>query len=321
LIELVGIYKIENKNNGMVYIGQSVSIMTRWEQHISTLSRNKHKSTKMQNDYKKGSICDFDFSVVEIVENKDNLNDREYYWIEYYKAYLDYNTVHRLELCDDYEEARKNNYKDCYEYMDRRLIKNISINFNRTIEYDNLISYVDYEVLLSLCNIAIKSNNNIIRTSYRELSKIMHFPCYGSAIRKRIEKSLYNIKNTLLNIDNESFKIIEDIIFDKNDKDNKTLTIKLNNMFNSDYKSIIKYEDSARLSLKSNLSRIIYLCIKDKYKTKRIKMSMDEFLNLVKMDKNKYYIKQRLEDALTELVANNIIKEYKISNEEIFMIR
>ena len=40
---MIGIYKIENKVNGKVYIGQSVNIESRWKGHKSNLRNNKHK--------------------------------------------------------------------------------------------------------------------------------------------------------------------------------------------------------------------------------------------------------------------------------------
>ena len=37
-----GIYKITNKNNGKVYIGESLNIERRWEEHKKELSNNQY---------------------------------------------------------------------------------------------------------------------------------------------------------------------------------------------------------------------------------------------------------------------------------------
>ena len=40
---MIGIYKIENKVNGKIYIGQSVNIENRWKQHMRELNKSSHK--------------------------------------------------------------------------------------------------------------------------------------------------------------------------------------------------------------------------------------------------------------------------------------
>ena len=46
-----GIYKIENRINGKVYIGESLDIHKRWELHISELNDKTHHSYKLQEDW------------------------------------------------------------------------------------------------------------------------------------------------------------------------------------------------------------------------------------------------------------------------------
>lgn len=61
---MIGIYKIENKVNGKVYIGKSIDIERRWGEHITSLRNNSHYNWKLQNDWNKyGEDC-FEFSVV-----------------------------------------------------------------------------------------------------------------------------------------------------------------------------------------------------------------------------------------------------------------
>lgn len=65
---MVGIYKIENKVNGKVYIGESINIENRWSQHIKDLNENKHHSYKLQSDWNKYGEVNFIFEILLKVE-------------------------------------------------------------------------------------------------------------------------------------------------------------------------------------------------------------------------------------------------------------
>lgn len=84
---MIGIYKITNKINGKSYIGQSVHIQKRWEQHIS-LSKNTDNDTPLYRAIRKYGVNNFDFSVIEECLEED-LNNREIYWINFYNTYED----------------------------------------------------------------------------------------------------------------------------------------------------------------------------------------------------------------------------------------
>ena len=62
-----GIYKIENKINGKVYIGESLDINRRWQVHLDDLNNNKHHSYKLQDDWNKYSENDFEFTIITIL--------------------------------------------------------------------------------------------------------------------------------------------------------------------------------------------------------------------------------------------------------------
>lgn len=77
------IYKIENNLNGKIYIGATTqSVEDRWKQHLSERNRSWHRPLyKAINKY---GIENFS---VEIIEETDNLEERERYWIEYYRSF------------------------------------------------------------------------------------------------------------------------------------------------------------------------------------------------------------------------------------------
>ena len=81
---MIGIYKIENKINGKIYIGQSKNIQKRWEEHKSCQKPNAILTIAFQ----KYGISNFDFSVVEECQQNE-LDEREKYWIKYYNSFED----------------------------------------------------------------------------------------------------------------------------------------------------------------------------------------------------------------------------------------
>ena len=81
-----GIYMIKNMINGKVYIGQAVNIERRWNEHISELNGNRHINTHLQRAWNKYGADNFIFNIVEECP-KDELNDREIYYIAKYKAH------------------------------------------------------------------------------------------------------------------------------------------------------------------------------------------------------------------------------------------
>lgn len=83
---ICGIYKIENIVNGKVYIGQSVNIYNRWQNHKTKLKLNKHYNTYLQNAWNKYGENNFNFEIVEICD-ESALSDKEIYYIDYFDSF------------------------------------------------------------------------------------------------------------------------------------------------------------------------------------------------------------------------------------------
>lgn len=81
---MVGIYKIQNKLNGKIYIGQSNDIERRFKEHCCP---NRYLKSKIIVEYaiQKYGKENFDFSVIEECPI-EQLNERETYWINYYDS-------------------------------------------------------------------------------------------------------------------------------------------------------------------------------------------------------------------------------------------
>jgi hypothetical protein len=81
-----GIYKITNLDNQMCYVGQAANLADRWKQHIK---RGLGAETPTKNKLYPAMIAigveNFSFEVIEEC-SRANLDEREDYWQEYFKA-------------------------------------------------------------------------------------------------------------------------------------------------------------------------------------------------------------------------------------------
>jgi group I intron endonuclease len=89
-----GIYKIECTETKSVYIGQSLSIDSRIQNHITNLRSGKHVVTAMQIDYKKHGESYFIFEAIH-ESDEQNLLSLETFYIDQFakEGYNIYNSV------------------------------------------------------------------------------------------------------------------------------------------------------------------------------------------------------------------------------------
>lgn len=81
--KICGIYKITNKVNGKIYIGQSIDIIQRWNYHKSIPNGG---CVKLYNAMRKYGIDNFIFEIEEICSQND-LDDKEIYYINKYNSH------------------------------------------------------------------------------------------------------------------------------------------------------------------------------------------------------------------------------------------
>lgn len=80
------IYKITNRVNGKMYIGQTrFTIEHRFKQHLKNAIRDK-RNQPLYRAFNKYGIKNFDIESIEEV-NIEELNEREMYWIAYYNSF------------------------------------------------------------------------------------------------------------------------------------------------------------------------------------------------------------------------------------------
>lgn len=83
--KVCGIYKITDLTTGQAYIGQSVDIKERFRQHIKSSLAYGPATNKLYQTMQKSGQYNFIFEVLEEVP-RASLNERETYWIDFYKT-------------------------------------------------------------------------------------------------------------------------------------------------------------------------------------------------------------------------------------------
>lgn len=77
---MIGIYKITNKVNGKIYIGQSVDIQRRWSAH-----KRCSKDYPLYRDFKKYGLDNFTFEIL-LECSREELNEKEEFFIIMFDA-------------------------------------------------------------------------------------------------------------------------------------------------------------------------------------------------------------------------------------------
>jgi len=97
----MGVYKIINIIDNKVYVGGTSGLNQRKSCHFSELKRNIHKNHKLQDAYNLYGVDNFRFEIIEFVDDKVTLGEREEYWIQQLRSNIDehgYNIRIRADL-------------------------------------------------------------------------------------------------------------------------------------------------------------------------------------------------------------------------------
>ena len=79
-----GIYKITFKYDGRMYIGSSINIHNRWYNH-----KKLNSGQVICRALKKYGIENFDWDIIETVSDLSKLTEREQYYLDYFKPFVD----------------------------------------------------------------------------------------------------------------------------------------------------------------------------------------------------------------------------------------
>lgn len=84
----IGIYMIEEKGTGRMYIGQAMNIGERWAEHVKAglgIGSNAYQTNKFYKAMHINGPENFTFRILELCETS-MLTSREKYWIDFYNA-------------------------------------------------------------------------------------------------------------------------------------------------------------------------------------------------------------------------------------------
>lgn len=87
---MIGIYQFRNTVNKKAYIGSSVEVTKRKENHIHSLRKGKHHNIHFQRAWDKYGEDSFEYKVLEYLDSEtstDKLLEREQYWLDKTKCY------------------------------------------------------------------------------------------------------------------------------------------------------------------------------------------------------------------------------------------
>ena len=78
----IGVYKIQNNINGKIYVGSSIHLSKRINDHLTMLRANKHENNYLQNAYNKYGKKNFTVEILEYGINKEDVRTKEQKWID-----------------------------------------------------------------------------------------------------------------------------------------------------------------------------------------------------------------------------------------------
>lgn len=111
-----GIYKIINKINGKIYIGESLNIDKRWDKHKEDLNSNEHHSYKLQKDWNELGENNFEFEIITLLDKDIKKMSDEYILLIYEDHYIrEYNTINNGYNIENTLEKVLNGEKKVFE--------------------------------------------------------------------------------------------------------------------------------------------------------------------------------------------------------------
>jgi group I intron endonuclease len=155
-----GVYKIYTKFSEQCYVGSTTrSFVHRWQQHLTDLKNNKHVNSALQNIVKKYGLCSLIFEIIEIINDKNDVIQREQYWIDLYDSFMNgYNCKPNAENslgCSMTEDTKIKFYKKVSQYD----MNGTYINSYKSLKDASEKTNTDYVTLSNVCNFKTKLAN------------------------------------------------------------------------------------------------------------------------------------------------------------------
>lgn len=120
---MCGIYKITNKINGKVYIGQSKDILRRWRRHRVTAYNKEDEAYEypLYRAIRKYGLENFDFSIIEEC-GVEALDEKELYYIKQYSTEMSYNQTFSESSHTSYQKLNENSLKELRKDLEDNIL-------------------------------------------------------------------------------------------------------------------------------------------------------------------------------------------------------
>lgn len=144
------IYKITNSVNGKSYIGKTLkdSISKRWSEHCKDFSKSRCEKRPLYSAMNKYGVDSFHIEELEECD-VDNINEREVYWIQYYRTFIEgYNAT----LGGDGQQ-----------YADYELFESLFLEGYGVKQISNITGFCEDTVSLGLEIQGIKKEDRVAR--------------------------------------------------------------------------------------------------------------------------------------------------------------
>jgi len=174
---LTGVYKITNIINGKAYIGESMNIERRWDEHKLELDNREHHSYKLQEDWNTYGKDNFKFEILETIDdNLKQIIQKCLLYILEDKYIKQYNSINKGYNVENTLELILKGEKQIFDSLDpnkkfasllENVIKNIKKNKGIYTPTRNSLK-VNVKPKLDLSQL---SNENYINLLYNEENK------------------------------------------------------------------------------------------------------------------------------------------------------
>jgi group I intron endonuclease len=144
-----GIYKITNLVNDKVYIGESLDIYRRWDEHREDLNNNSHHSYKLQDDWNKYGEDNFKFEIVTVLNEDINKFIDKYILLVYEDKYTkEYNSINNGYNIENTLEQVLNGDKIIINEKDNLFLEGWMLKYKNTklVDENGVISKVHKKV-------------------------------------------------------------------------------------------------------------------------------------------------------------------------------
>ena len=191
-----GIYKITNKINNKVYIGESLNIERRWKEHIEDLDNAKHHSYKLQNDWNTYGKDNFAFEIIKTLDDSISSFIDKYILV-----------IYESKCINEYDSINKG-------YNIEKTIDKV-LNDEKIIQRKGMDSKMMSVYLEKINNDEIKDLNGII---YKDSFILNDLLKYLNIDYRKLKTLLKENKLILKTIDDdETSFILNEQIFNKED--------------------------------------------------------------------------------------------------------